>query len=148
MTSSRKERKPFFLMNFDLGVENTITSEFEVDSQSQNASIPAPQAKVSNNKIFPHGNYPSYYGYVSINLKLTSSYRHKNYSGFDPRVYVLENAWFECKRCLDVGCNSGFLTIDVAIRFNVQSILGIDLDADLIQKAETNKKRLSKRPSD
>jgi len=36
---------------------------------------------------------------------------------------------------LDIGCNAGVLTLDVAIQFNVESILGIDIDGKLILKA-------------
>lgn len=31
----------------------------------------------------------------------------------DPRVKVFKKEWFEGKDCLDIGCNSGLITISV-----------------------------------
>lgn len=39
---------------------------------------------------------------------------------------------FENKKVLDIGCNSGFITIEIAKLFHPISILGIDIDAGLI----------------
>lgn len=69
------------------------------------------------------------------------SYRHKNYFGYDPRVFVLEKQWLDGKRCLDIGCNAGFFTLDLALTFDVTSVHGVDIDSSLISKAIGNKKR-------
>ena len=29
----------------------------------------------------------------------------------DPRIKVMRKEWFEGKNCLDIGCNSGLITI-------------------------------------
>lgn len=42
---------------------------------------------------------------------------------------------FRGKRILDIGCNSGFVTINVAKKFQPKSIVGIDIDAELINTA-------------
>ena len=31
----------------------------------------------------------------------------------DPRFKVLRKEWFEDKNCLDIGCNSGLITINI-----------------------------------
>lgn len=31
----------------------------------------------------------------------------------DPRVKVFRKEWFEGKDCLDIGCNSGLITINI-----------------------------------
>jgi len=75
---------------------------------------------------YPFGNYPDYYGY-----------RNRGCSS-DPRISVMKNEWFENKRCLDIGCNTGVFTLDIAKHFNMASLLGIDLDKKLIQQAKLN----------
>jgi 7SK snRNA methylphosphate capping enzyme len=41
---------------------------------------------------------------------------------------------FEDKKVLDIGCNVGFITISIARLFRPKSILGIDIDGELIGK--------------
>lgn len=43
--------------------------------------------------------------------------------------------YFRGKRMLDIGCNSGFITISVAKKFLPRSIVGVDIDSDLINTA-------------
>ncbi|XP_006451239.2 probable RNA methyltransferase At5g51130 [Citrus clementina] len=71
--------------------------------------------------VFPFGNYKNYYGY-RIGQGLNE----------DPRFKVLKKEWFEGKDCLDIGCNSGIITIQIAQKFNCRSILGIDIDSSKI----------------
>lgn len=44
------------------------------------------------------------------------------------------------KRCLDIGCNDGSLTIMLAIKYFPENIVGIDIDYSLINKAIHNLK--------
>ncbi|CAN1132812.1 Probable RNA methyltransferase At5g51130 [Linum perenne] len=74
--------------------------------------------------VFPFGNYRNYYGY-RIGEGLDE----------DPRLKVFKTEWFQGKDCLDIGCNSGIITIHIAKKFNCQSILGIDIDPDRISDA-------------
>jgi len=48
---------------------------------------------------------------------------------------LLERRWFHGRRCLDIGCNEGLVTLAVAGRFGTASMLGVDLDAHLIRNA-------------
>lgn len=48
---------------------------------------------------------------------------------------VLERRWFAGRRCLDIGCNEGLVTLAVAARFGAASMLGVDLDEHLIRNA-------------
>ncbi|CAI5477622.1 unnamed protein product, partial [Closterium sp. Yama58-4] len=47
----------------------------------------------------------------------------------------MRREWFHAKDCVDVGCNSGFVSIGLVRQFNVKSMLGIDIDQDLIKEA-------------
>ncbi len=40
------------------------------------------------------------------------------------RRQVMERCWFAGRRCLDVGCNSGVLTLALATRFGTASMHG------------------------
>eukprot|EP00743_Colponemidia_sp_Colp-15_P014178 GILK01016709.1.p1 GENE.GILK01016709.1~~GILK01016709.1.p1 ORF type:complete len:451 (+),score=36.95 GILK01016709.1:39-1391(+) len=73
---------------------------------------------------FVFGNYDAYYGY-----RTTDRWN-------DPRLSLFKRRWFEGKRCLDVGCNAGFLTISIAKRFHCSYILGIDIDSKLVAEAQ------------
>lgn len=33
----------------------------------------------------------------------------------DPRLKVFKKEWFQDKKCLDIGCNSGIITIQIGI---------------------------------
>lgn len=77
-------------------------------------------------------------GMDSCGAKLNLRYRNKGYSGTDPRLEVLEASWFAGAKCLDVGCNAGIFTLDLALLFDVESILGVDIDHKLINKAKGN----------
>lgn len=65
------------------------------------------------------GNYQSYYGYRSV----------------DERSAWLRPLWFAHKKVLDVGCNDGRVLMHVAEALGCRSALGIDSDAQLVQKA-------------
>lgn len=71
-----------------------------------------------------------YYGY---RLGSAAALRHD-----DPRVSLMKDQWFRGRRCLDVGCNEGVVTLAVASNFGSASMLGIDIDQALIHRACTN----------
>ena len=50
----------------------------------------------------------------------------------------MERSWFAGKRCLDVGCNEGLVSLAVASRFGAAAMLGLDIDASLVQRACAN----------
>ncbi|CAB3367311.1 Hypothetical predicted protein [Cloeon dipterum] len=77
---------------------------------------------------YRYGNYDRYYGY-----------RVKKYGPEDPRLSLLGPERFEGKDVLDIGCNSGELTIAMAL-FGAKSVVGVDIDADLINQAIKNQR--------
>ncbi|KAK7319967.1 hypothetical protein RJT34_04696 [Clitoria ternatea] len=88
------------------------------------------QKNKKRKQVFPYGNYKSYYGY-RIGQDLDE----------DPRLKVLRKEWFEDKECLDIGCNNGIITIQIAQKFGCRSILGIDIDSDRVKDAYWNLKK-------
>jgi 7SK snRNA methylphosphate capping enzyme len=74
----------------------------------------------------PHGNYAQYYGYRSGGGRAGQ---------LDPRLQYLRREWLAGKDVLDVGCNTGAFTIAVAERYHPRSVLGIDVDAGLVNRA-------------
>lgn len=51
------------------------------------------------------------------------------------RVQCFERSWFANRRCLDVGCNEGLVTLALATRFGCRSMMGVDIDEHLVRKA-------------
>ncbi|KRX04299.1 hypothetical protein PPERSA_11423 [Pseudocohnilembus persalinus] len=72
---------------------------------------------------FQFGNYKSYY----------QNRNEKRWQ--DPRLTVLSKHYFTNKKILDIGCNDGSLTLQIAIKYFPQKIIGIDIDYKLISLA-------------
>ncbi|CAI9571230.1 unnamed protein product [Staurois parvus] len=83
-----------------------------------------PQGKEKSR--FQFGNYCRYYGY-----------RNPCRSD-DPRLRVLRPEWFQGKAVLDIGCNVGHLTLNVAQSLGPSLIVGLDIDGSLIRAARQN----------
>ncbi|CAE7533771.1 unnamed protein product [Symbiodinium sp. CCMP2456] len=83
--------------------------------------------------LFEHGNYSSYYGY-----------RHAPGQRGDSDRRLLDlterfgKSFFKKKEVLDIGCNAGLVSLAVAREFQARRVVGMDLDADLIEAAEAN----------
>ena len=56
-------------------------------------------------KKYIYGNFPGYYGYRNKALDLMQ----------DPRIVVMDKSWFEDRKVLDIGCNSGQLTLALGV---------------------------------
>uniref|UniRef100_W8AU42 RNA methyltransferase n=1 Tax=Ceratitis capitata TaxID=7213 RepID=W8AU42_CERCA len=86
----------------------------------------APVIQNNAKEQFIYGNYNKYYGY-----------RNKGNECIDKRLEVFAKRveLFENKQLLDIGCNSGLITMEVAKRFDVKSIVGLDIDRTLINQA-------------
>ncbi|KAI8811173.1 Bicoid-interacting protein 3-domain-containing protein [Cladochytrium replicatum] len=111
-------------------------SRAEVDQQLSEPLEPqAPQPKhtelttINNTKNSQHkgnlyGNYDHYYT------------RRQNAHSLDQRLTILDPELFKGKRVLDIGCNVGFVTIGIASLFDPLYVEGVDIDPDLIRKAD------------
>ena len=82
-------------------------------------------------RCFPYGNYDAYYNYRYVGVD-----GEQGTSPLDPRLLALEEAWFRGKDVLDIGCNAGQFTANIASRFGVRSMLGVDIDASLVMRAQ------------
>lgn len=84
---------------------------------------------VNNNKRkredFKFGNYRNYY------------FKRLGEQPSDFRIDLLEAhpEYFRNKTVLDIGCNSGFVTINIAKKLLPASVLGVDIDGSLIEEA-------------
>ena len=77
---------------------------------------------------FTFGNYDRYY-----------NYRNASERWADARLPRLRPEWFAKRRCLDIGCNTGVLTVQMATRLGCSAVLGIDIDDKLIARANANR---------
>ncbi|KAG7464498.1 hypothetical protein MATL_G00166300 [Megalops atlanticus] len=85
-----------------------------------------PQRGHRKQQRFQYGNYNRYYGYRNPGLSE------------DPRVCVLRPEWFRGKAVLDLGCNTGHLTLTIAKNWHPARILGLDIDSGLVRAARQN----------
>ena len=76
----------------------------------------------NDNVAYIYGNYKDYY-----------TKRNR------ARIGNFDSSWFHSKRVLDIGCNSGNITLDIARLFSPTSIVGVDIDPDLIKRAKYSK---------
>ncbi|XP_041034745.1 7SK snRNA methylphosphate capping enzyme-like [Carcharodon carcharias] len=80
----------------------------------------------SKHKRFQYGNYTKYYGYRNPGRCE------------DPRLGVFKPDWFRGKDILDLGCNSGHLTLSIAKDLKPSRIVGVDIDGGLVHSARQN----------
>ncbi|GAA6023147.1 hypothetical protein JCM10207_005742 [Rhodosporidiobolus poonsookiae] len=78
------------------------------------------------------GNYKSYY------LRRRAAGTGSSLSAPDPRLALVPPEWLKGKKVLDVGCNSGLVTIEIAQRFGAARVTGVDVDAELVKSAKGN----------
>lgn len=91
------------------------------------AGIPASEPLTAATRhIAEHGNYKNYY-----------QKRKPSVHG-DARLAVIPPAWLKGARVLDVGCNSGVVTIELAQKFAPARVTGVDIDDTLIAAARKN----------
>jgi len=87
---------------------------------------------VKNSPYQAFGNYENYY-------RLRCSQRWE-----DPRTKVIRREWIHDRKCLDIGCNEGIVTIILAVRYQPKVIVGCDIDYTLINKAISHLRSLEK----
>ncbi|ORX63187.1 Bin3-domain-containing protein [Hesseltinella vesiculosa] len=74
-----------------------------------------------------YGNYNNYY-----------NSRRKAATSTDSRLALLAPSIFTNKTVLDIGCNSGNITLIIAREWSPAHIQGVDIDQQLITKAQSN----------
>lgn len=112
---------------------NKAETKDEEGEEKQTLSQNSVSKKRKRKEVAIFGNYRNYYGY-RIGKDIDE----------DPRLKVMKKEWFEGKDCLDIGCNSGLVTIDIAAKFSCRSILGIDIDGARIEDAHWHLRNIMK----
>ena len=111
-----------------------IVKEKPEDVPSSKGELPKPKVESKNVKksypgkrkqqqTFLYGNYNRYYGYRNPEVP------------HDPRLKLFHHEWFRDKTVLDIGCNTGNVTLEIAHNLSPKHILGIDIDSSLIRAA-------------
>lgn len=84
--------------------------------------------KISKNSRYQFGNYDRYYGYRHLN----------EFMDVRLKVFLKNTHFFKDKDILDIGCNVGLLTIWIGKVLQPKSIVGVDIDEKLINRARKN----------
>ncbi|KAL5528934.1 hypothetical protein ACEPAG_4908 [Sanghuangporus baumii] len=80
-----------------------------------------------------HGNYRGYYT--------------KRPSFHDPRLALIPSNVFKDARILDIGCNEGWVTCEIAQQLQAKEVIGVDIDVGLIRAAWKRRRTVwSQRP--
>lgn len=74
-----------------------------------------------------HGNYRAYY--------------RRRQNDTDERISSFRSEWFRSKKCIDIGCNEGAVTLKLAQSLLPNFMVGIDLDPRMIDAANAAVKR-------
>ncbi|XP_055904432.1 probable RNA methyltransferase CG1239 [Eupeodes corollae] len=85
-----------------------------------NIGLPVQESK---NK-FIYGNYTRYYGYRNP----------KDFHDVRLDIFQANKDIFTGKEVLDIGCNSGLVTMEIAKKLQIKHITGIDIDKGLVNK--------------
>ncbi|KII91331.1 hypothetical protein PLICRDRAFT_173199 [Plicaturopsis crispa FD-325 SS-3] len=75
---------------------------------------------------------------------------HGNYHGYyskrpfvnDPRLALLSRSLFDGASVLDVGCNEGWVTCEIAQSWGAQKVVGVDIDDNLVRAAWKRRRTL------
>lgn len=105
--------------------------------RADHAETPRSLTTLSSSRCAPHpqqnddraGYYTTRYGVAP------GSVPDEALGARDPRINLLQRSWFEGKKCLDVGCNEGHLTLAIVRRFRPRRMVGVDIDGYLVQLA-------------
>lgn len=95
----------------------------EVAAASANDS-PKTSKPIAKGSKYHYGNYDKYYGY-----------RNGGMFEDDPRFSLLSKDMFKGKCVLDIGSNTGQVTVRIAKDFEPKEIIGIDIDNGLVKTA-------------
>lgn len=106
----------------DSKYQETSKARRDTDCQTRKSSF---RQQLDN---LEYGNYPSYYKYRNKTEPNASE-------SYDQRLDHLKKDWFEGKDVLDIGCNVGDITYNIAKLYNPKTIVGLDIDEKLINTA-------------
>lgn len=121
--------------------ENQDEEEFDIEEEFVDDNVNEAFSEYNDNKphldwthqsepsskhaLFVHGNYSSYYGY-----------RSSSKTRIDSRMALFDPEWFRNKRVLDIGCNAGHVTLNIAMHLRPALVEGVDIDPSLIRRAK------------
>lgn len=118
----------------------------EMETEAQILHSPPEASKASGNT--KHGHFAEA-GLPSGKAKEEDKHRYGNFHTYystrleekfakDPRLDLMKEEWFKGLSVLDIGCNSGLVTINIAKELGPRRIVGLDIDPKLVGNARRN----------
>ncbi|XP_063698055.1 7SK snRNA methylphosphate capping enzyme bin3-like [Culicoides brevitarsis] len=105
-----------------------IQAESHPQTEEQSESQTTRPETKSKSAKYQYGNYDRYYGYRHLN----------EFMDVRLKVFLKNPQLFKEKDVLDIGCNVGLLTIEAGKELHPKSIIGLDIDKNLISRARKN----------
>ncbi|XP_064548650.1 probable RNA methyltransferase CG1239 [Drosophila montana] len=98
-----------------------------IQLDNKNAAGLDKKPKYNKHETFMFGNYRHYYGKRILD---------KDFHDIRLDVLATQSELFRDKQLLDIGCNSGHLSLEIAKKFEVKSLVGLDIDRFLTHEAQ------------
>jgi 2-polyprenyl-3-methyl-5-hydroxy-6-metoxy-1,4-benzoquinol methylase len=108
---------------------NGVSNHSEIKTNQRGKRKKSAKSPNKNKQQFQFGNYQNYY-YKRLGAG-------EQQTDFRLELLKAHPEFFRGKKVLDIGCNSGFITINFAKQFQPSAVLGIDIDGSLVDKARS-----------
>jgi 7SK snRNA methylphosphate capping enzyme len=115
-------------------VPATVSKPCDIGAKAVETTPPPPVTVTAKPKFgkqdasYQFGNYDRYYGYRNLNENIDVRFK----------VFARNAFLFKDKDILDIGCNVGLMAIAVGKNLHPRSVVGIDIDKNLIARARKN----------
>ncbi|KAI8098921.1 Bicoid-interacting protein 3-domain-containing protein [Halteromyces radiatus] len=135
--NSNKRENPYLSNSLPLNKRQHVTLKPHTKSEDATSDLlgrktgihlapPQKPTTTRQREKYIYGNYTNYY-----------KTRRNDANKLDPRLSLLNTSLFKDKNVLDIGCNSGNITIVIGQQCKPRHILGVDIDDRLIAQART-----------
>lgn len=135
-SASVEENNAAYIKRLKVGYNDTKVEDAHVTEDNRKAPTQSPKKriqlnnskpKVNKNEAFTYGNYRHYYGKRILDT---------DFHDIRLDMLAMQPELFRGKQLLDIGCNSGHFSLEIAKKFEAKSLVGLDIDRTLTNEAQ------------